>query len=312
MSDDNIKLKLRHIAKALITVGLIACLLHSCNISLLMSTLSNIDVRFAYLACIVSLLFYFSGALNLWLLLNSICHIPLIAFMQSYSYGYAVNLFTPGQLGDVSVGLFLKKHGVYYSRSTLAYAVDKTISMLFILSLGYIGAIFLLNGFAWSRWIFGIPLICSICAMVCIGLILYIPYDKGQIGRIKQFIISMYNEALLWDSKVKAIMLNVMLTIVKWIVLSVTYYFAFRAFGIEARWPEVGIIPIISTLIGYIPISIGGIGTVELCAVYLFSLISIERVYVIDVYILLRSIAYLQAGIILGLCNWQFRRARAL
>lgn len=312
MSEDIIKLKYRHIVKLLITVGLIVYLLHSCNLSLLMSTLSSINISFACLAFLVSLLLFFSGALNLWLLMNSICHIPLRLFMQPYSYGYAVNLFTPGQLGDISVALFLKKHGMYYSRSTLAYAVDKVISMLFILSIGYIGARCLLNEFEWSIWIFGIPLIGAVSAMACIVLILYMPYDTGQIGRAKQFIKNMYNESLLWDGKFKAIMLNIILTIIKWLLLSVTYYLAFCAFGMEVKWPEVGIIPIISTLIGYIPISVGGIGTVELCAVYLFSLISIDKVYVIDVYIFLRFITYLQAGVILGLCNWQVRRARIL
>jgi uncharacterized membrane protein YbhN (UPF0104 family) len=260
----------------------------------------------------VSLLLFFSGALNLWMLLNSICHIPLRLFMHAYSYGYAVNLFTPGQLGDVSLALFLKKHDVYYSRSTLAYAVDKVVSMLFILSMGYIGARFLLKEFAGSIWIFSIPLICVMCAVVCIMLIAYMPYDTGRIGRTKQFIRNMYKEALLWDTKFKAIILNIMLTIIKWFVLSLTYYLAFLAFGTEVKWPEVGIIPIISTLVGYLPISVGGIGTVEVCAVYLFSLISIDRVYVIDVYIFLRFITYLQAGVILGLCNWQFRRAPIL
>jgi uncharacterized protein (TIRG00374 family) len=103
-----------------------------------------------------------------------------------------------------------------------------------------------------------------------------------------------------------------MLTMIKWVAVSVTYYLAFYSFGVNVTWPEIGIIPIISTLIGYIPISVGGIGTVELCAVYLFSSISIDRVYVIDVYIFLRFITYLQAGVILGLCNWQLRRAMLL
>jgi uncharacterized protein (TIRG00374 family) len=148
--------------------------------------------------------------------------------------------------------------------------------------------------------------------MTCVVLIVYMPSDTGRIGRVKQFIKNTYKEAVLWDAKYTLILLNIALTIIRWLVLSVTYYLAFRAFGIEAKWPEVGIIPIISTLIGYIPISVGGIGTVELCAVYLFSLISIDRVYVIDVYIFIRFITYLQAGVILGLCTWQFRRARTL
>jgi len=308
------KVKVNYIflIKVIITVSFITYLIYSCNIAMLASTLSSINISLAGLAFIILPLVLVLGGINLWLLMNSISHIPLMVFMRAYSYGYAVNLFSPGQLGDISVALFLKKDGIYYSHSTLAYVIDKAISLIFVLSMGYIGAKFLLKGFAGPKWLFGVPLICGACAMACILLILYIPDNTGRIGRVKQFIKNTYKEAILWDGKYKAIMRNVTLTIVRWLVLSMTYYLAFRAFGIEAKWPEVGIIPIIATLIGYIPISVGGIGTVELCAVYLFSLISIDRVYVIDVYIFIRFITYLQAGVILGLCNWQFRRPRTL
>jgi uncharacterized membrane protein YbhN (UPF0104 family) len=310
---DNIKkVRYRYIIKLLVTVGLAVYLLHSCDISLLISTLSNINVPLACVVFVSSLLLFFNGAINLWLLFNSICPMPLRLFMYSYSYGCAVNLFTPGQLGDVSLAILLKKYGIYYSQSTLAYTVDKIISLVCIIVVGYIGARFLLKGFAEPIWIFSIPIVCVILVILGLCFIVYIPYDKGQVGRVKQFIKNLYRESLLWKSKSKAIALNICLTILKWLILSITYYFAFDAFGINASWPEVGIIPIIATLIGYIPISIGGIGTVELCAVYLFSLISIDRVYVIDVYIFLRFIMYLQAGVVLGLCNWQFRKAQTL
>jgi uncharacterized protein (TIRG00374 family) len=312
MLEGRIRVNYILIIKVVIATSLITYLIHSCNIAVLVSTLSNINISLAGLTFIILPLVLCVGGINLWLLMNSISSIPLKPFIRAYVYGYAVNLFSPGQLGDISVALFLKKDGIYYSHSTLAYAVDKFISMMFALSIGYIGVKFLFKEFAGPIWIFGVPLVCTICAMIFIVIIVYIPNDICQLGRIKQFIKNMYKEATLWNSKYKVIALNITLTIIRWIVLSITYYLAFRAFGIEAKWPEVGIIPIVSTLIGYIPISIGGIGTVELCAVYLFSLISIDRVYVIDVYIFIRFISYLQAGVILGLCNWQFRGARTL
>jgi uncharacterized membrane protein YbhN (UPF0104 family) len=250
------------------------------------------------------------GGVNLWLLLNSISKIPLKSFMSAYVYGYALNLFAPGQLGDVSVAIFLKSDGMYYSRSTLAYVVDKAISMVCLVSIGYCGARYLFDQYIMSAWMVGIPLVFILCAIIVVVVILYVKNTNGYVYRIKQLIINMYSELKAWNNKSKAILLNTVVTVCKWIVLSCTYYMAFYTFGVKVQWPEIGIIPIISTLIGYIPISIGGIGTVELCAVYLFSLISIDRVYVIDVYLFLRFITYVQAGIILGLCNWQFRRAR--
>ncbi len=258
MIDGNIKVNYIFLIKIIITVSLITYIVYSCNIDMLASTLSNINISLACLTFIVLQSVLLVGGINLWLLMNSISPVPLKAFMRAYTYGYAVNLFSPGQLGDISVALFLKKDGIYYSHSGLAYAIDKLISLMFVLSTGYIGARFILKDFAGQKWLFGIPIICVACATVGMWLIMYMPYDIGRIGRIKQFVNSMYKEVMLWDHKCKAIIYNITLTIVRWLMVSVTYYLAFRACGIEAKWPEVGIIPIMATLIGYIPISVGG------------------------------------------------------
>ncbi|SPF50175.1 membrane hypothetical protein [Syntrophobacter sp. SbD1] len=306
------KLNFRHILKLIITVGLIVYLLQSCHPQQLLSTILDINISLACIIFIINLALLACGALNLWLLLNSICRIPFRSFMNSYIYGYAINLFAPGQLGDASVAIFLKDHGIYYSQSALAYAVDKLITLIFILLIGCIGAKYIIVGFTEPIWIFGIPIICVLVGAGGSALLLYIPYDTGKLGRIKSFITNIYKESLQWKSKGQAITINIVITILRWLLLSVIYYLAFRAFGVDAKWPAVGIIPIVSTLIGYIPISIGGIGAVELCAVYLFSLISIDRVYVIDVYIFLRFTTYVQAAVILGLCNWQCGRIRTV
>ncbi len=194
MLEGRVKVNYIFLIKLAVTTGLIIYLIYSCNIDMLASTLSSINLPLAGLTFVMLPLVLFIGGMNLWLLMNSISPIPLTVFIRAYSYGYAVNLFSPGQLGDISMTLFLKKDGIYYSHSTLGYTVDKLISLLFLLLLGYIGARFLLRDFAAPMWIFSIPLICIVCTMACIILIVYIPKDTGHIGRIKLFIISLYNE----------------------------------------------------------------------------------------------------------------------
>jgi uncharacterized protein (TIRG00374 family) len=302
----------KFLLKLTITIGLSTYLLYSCNPAVLASTMSNINIYVAGIAFTTFLILVLIGALNLWMMLNSISCIPFKLFMQSYSYGYALNLFAPGQLADISMAYFLKEHGVYYSRSTLAYFVDKLISMFFIFILVYIGAKYIIYFGIKPIFITIIPFVAIIIVIVLAIVLVCSPCEAGGIGRVKRLITNMYKEFLDWDNKVRSIIVNILLTIVKWFVVSITYYLTFYAFGIKVPWPEIGIIPVMSSLIGYIPISAGGIGTVELCSVYLFSLISIDKVYVIDVYIFLRLITYVQAGIILAFCNWQFRRARTL
>ncbi len=59
-----------------------------------------------------------------------------------------------------------------------------------------------------------------------------------------------------------------------------------------------------STLIGYIPISVGGIGTVEWSAVYLFSQEGLSKAIVLATYLVLRAIQYLLAGISVIVIRW--------
>lgn len=296
--------------KSLVTLCLVIFLLYSCDLTLLTCVLLSADLSFAFATFMAMLLLMFLGAINLWLLVNSIHKIPFSMFIYSYSYGFAISLFTPSQLGDASIAFFLKKHGIYYSKSALAYSVDKAISMSSILMIGYFGTTFLYPEQKFVPWIFAFQLLILLIASMAVAILTrFHPKTNTLVGRINQFVCNVHTEFIKWHYKYRLILVNCILTIVKWFVLSAVYYMAFLSFGIRVPWPGIGIIPIVSTLIGYIPISIGGLGTVELCAVYLFSLVSVDKVYVINAYIILRLMTYLQAGLLLALCKWRSKRA---
>jgi uncharacterized membrane protein YbhN (UPF0104 family) len=74
---------------------------------------------------------------------------------------------------------------------------------------------------------------------------------------------------------------------------------AFRSFSTTVDWPYIGFIPILSTLVGYVPVSLAGIGTVEVTAVFLFAKVGISKPVVLSVYILLRVFQFLIAGVLM-------------
>ena len=84
------------------------------------------------------------------------------------------------------------------------------------------------------------------------------------------------------------------MTALRWLVSSFYVYFAFLSFGTIVPWPEVGLIPIISSLAAYLPVSIGGIGTVEYAATYLFDIIGIRTEIVITAFLLMRVLTVIQ------------------
>ncbi len=106
-------------------------------------------------------------------------------------------------------------------------------------------------------------------------------------GQTPQRIIAVFNDLDQLRSKWHLLVINVAVTIIKWIVVSYVFWMAFRCFSTVVNWPHIGVIPILSTLVGYVPISIAGIGTVEVSAVFLFGKIGISKPVVISVYILL-------------------------
>jgi uncharacterized membrane protein YbhN (UPF0104 family) len=87
--------------------------------------------------------------------------------------------------------------------------------------------------------------------------------------------------------------------ILKWILLAFCYKLAFMSFEVAVDWKFVATIPVLSTLVGYIPISFAGIGTVELSAVYWFSIVGFKEQDVLSVYSLLRAMQYCIASLLM-------------
>ncbi len=124
---------------------------------------------------------------------------------------------------------------------------------------------------------------------------------RGRSGnRLVTAIQKIAREIAEYRFHLKTILGNVLLTGLKWLVLCATYYLAFLAFGTSIHWPDIGVIPVMSTLVGYIPVSVAGIGTVEVSAVMLFKMLGIAESVVISAYLFLRSLQYLLALGLMG------------
>jgi uncharacterized membrane protein YbhN (UPF0104 family) len=94
---------------------------------------------------------------------------------------------------------------------------------------------------------------------------------------------------------------NLGITIVKWLTLTVAYAWALRAFGFEAPVFAAATIPVISSLVGYVPVSVGGLGTTEWTAVALFGRVGVPEATVLAVYLFLRAVLIVLAAVLLSL-----------
>ena len=93
--------------------------------------------------------------------------------------------------------------------------------------------------------------------------------------------------------------LNLGITVLKWMLMVAAYDCAFRAFGPPVSLGAVATIPAMSSLVGHIPVSVGGLGTTEWTAVGLFGRLGVPEAIVLSAYLLLRASGALIAIVLL-------------
>jgi len=275
-------------------VALIIGLVWIAGPSNLLKAFANLDLAIALACALVIVVFFLLGSINVWWLLRVRHPISYAIFMRSYAYGFALGLLSPSQIGDVTLVLFLRRGGVPVSKSGAAYTMDKLIT-LFMLSL--VAAFGLLR---YQLLSLGSLIIIVTVLAGAAGVSLFLVARGNSSNRFVRAIQKIVREIADYRFHCLTVAGNVLLTALKWLVLCASYYLAFLAFGTTAIWPDIGVIPVMSTLVGYIPVSVAGIGTVEVSAVMLFKMLGIAESVVLSAYLLLRSLQYLLALGLMG------------
>lgn len=281
----------------MVALLLISLLLYMAGPSQMGATLRNADLAWLSATVIILLIFDLIGGFNVWILLSRLARIRLIQFLRVYFIAWATGLITPGKIGDASQVLFLKSQGISLDRSSASYIIDKVISLGILFLVASIGiANYLPEIKFWV--IFTVPFTLAILVVTIIPLVLRFPDKPAILRRIRNLTRNSLNQIFSYKHHSGTILLNVVLTIIKWVILTLCYYCAFRSFSIALPLKAAAFIPIVSTLVGYIPVTAGGVGTVELTAVFLFGLEGIPKASVLSSYLLLRGIQYLTASIL--------------
>lgn len=270
----------------------------------ILRTLREICLMGGVLVAVGLCLLFFLGALNVWILLRALRPIPLADFVVAYSYSWAVSLISPGQAGDASLIFFMRRYDVPLRQSAAAYTLDKAITVLLFGCVACVGAFVAIAEFKTLRFpflVFGLSIVAG-------ALVVALAFSKSSVGggegpsrwgRFRQ-------ELDTFREKWHVLLLNFGMTTLKWMVVSLTYWLAFRSFGVPVAWRDIAVIPIVATLVGYIPVSLAGIGTVEVTAVFLFGKVGVEQPAVVSAYLLLRTMQFLLAILLL----WALRFSR--
>lgn len=269
-------------------VGLLVALLILVGPEQVLAILGRIRLGWALAVAAVSLVWLCMGALNVWILLRRLVPVSLSDFLGVWVTSWATSLVIPGQLGDATQVVLLRRWRVDMSRSGAAYLVDKAISfgwMMIVAS--WAVALYVPSIRRW--WLLLAP--AAVLAVLAAGcyLVHHLPVRQGGgVARLQRFAANLRTQAQSLRRWPGTLTLNAVLTVVKWAAMAAVYLLAFRAFGAVVTPLAAATIPVVASLVGYLPVTVGGAGTMEWTAVALFGGLGVDAPTVVVVYLFIR------------------------
>ena len=242
----------------------------------------------------------FFNALNLYIMLiPSKVKLKLREVWKYASISWAFGLLVPGKIGEFSLVYLLKKKKIDYGEGLAISMLDKILTFITLFSFGLLGLLLFMPN---------IIIYVSIIFTIIILSIIYFIYKDSYIDKILTFILK---NKIKHIRKFKAItklyikkhynliILNLIVTALKWGLTAFTISVLFMGFGIYIPFYKVLFIQSIITIISLIPITISGLGVAEPTGIFLYGLIGISQSISASMFLIALFVTYLLGGLIL-------------
>ncbi len=280
-----------------------------------MLTLRHVDAYWLMAAAICILTATAIGGFNAYLLLSKNQSLGFGFFMAVYWLGWAFSLITPGQIGDIAtISTVLKKHQFEWHTAIGRSLLDKLISLSVMLVLAIAGL------YLTGKHVYPALEVEPVYGLLVLGLLLLLlllivfsgffsPHRSGIRGLIGKVIAESWT--MLWKQPWR-ILFNALLTVVKVGLIGSSYWCVFNAADqIELDLMKTVMLSSASSLVAYVPISLNGMGTVEVSGLVLFSEFGLSQSVILAGYLCLRAIVFLLAWLpaSLILLVWRLKAA---
>ncbi|MBS3097306.1 flippase-like domain-containing protein [Candidatus Woesearchaeota archaeon] len=259
------------------------------------ATLSVMDTSYVPLILILLFISLVVGTLNIQILLKPLKkEITFSKLFKYYIISWSLGSFVPGKIGEFSIAYFLKKDKIAtIGEGTSISLLDKFITLLTLLSIAA-GGFFVFFSYGQAL---------RLIMIMIIGLVIMVYSILSERGRsfIRKHILRGFSKYFEGFSKTlffylkkqkKVLLLNFLLTLLKWVILALVISFLFVSFNSPMPFIYVLLISVITTIISLVPISISGLGVREASAVYLFSKVGATIVITASVQLINLVIVY--------------------
>jgi len=201
-------------------------------------------------------------------------------------------LITPGKIGEYSLAYFIKD-SVDIGRSVAVVTIDKIITVIVLCLMTITGA------FVFFEFSDALKIIALIVLLV--SVIIGSVFSRKLRELVKRYflrkkakVFSGFSTTLkeYTSSKKKILAINFGLTFLKWSTSTIGIYILITSMGEQTGFFILFPLTAVTTIVALIPISLSGLGTKELTAVFLYNLIGIEAQITLSVHIILLFFNY--------------------
>ena len=275
--------------------------------------LRTVDLMFVLLSLLLQAIGLAISTLRWQLIMNRLnIQFPFIRSFAHQLIGTAAALVTPGQLGEFVKVLYHRQEGVPVAESLLSVIVDRAYDLVMLLLFGFI-AFAILVGLSPPLTV-GISLVGGV--MLLTGFLLarrgeqFRPWLTITLTKIgpKPYRKALQENALQLAGQISQFKLSFLFTCTLLTVFNYTFLL-FRVYALVLAlhldvpfWYFAMVVPLLR-LVGLIPISVLGLGTRDLTAIYLLGQVGVSEEAALLVSAL--GLITLQIQALIGLVMWQ-------
>ncbi|PIO03497.1 hypothetical protein COT48_04555, partial [Candidatus Woesearchaeota archaeon CG08_land_8_20_14_0_20_47_9] len=284
-----------------IGVAVLSFLIYRVGFTRVLKTIASVNPLYLLFIPIVYAVSFSIAALNIHLMISVVKKLPYRRVLRYQLLSWSAGLFGPGKIGEFSLVYFLRKEGISLGKGMVIPLLDKviTVAVLAIFA-GY--GFFIYFGMATAARMLAIIAL----AIVVLGLVFITGFGRAVIRRLLGRHASHFKGfsktlRLFLRERRSLLALNMVLTVIKYVVAISAIFLLFLGFGIKVNLPAIMFIDAVATMLALIPVTVSGLGFAESAAVLLYSNMGVDAGAAAGVYLILNAFNYLLAVLLLSL-----------
>lgn len=236
----------------------------------------------------------------LFALFRKLANISYFSFLKAHVFTQSLGAFLPFQIGELSLAIVLRRYGIGPAHAILTILIDKLISLAVLAAVSVWG-LSMLDIIPMKSLLLAL-ILCGILVLL-LSTIIIAPFNFPVRKYIPQRVFDKFYAICEGARKMKgALFANFILTVLRFLLfIPIPPGLMFLSFGAEVPFTALISISSVAWLVSIIPVSIQGIGTVEISAVYLYSRVGVDDETVLAVYLLARVISFVFHGVLVAI-----------